>query len=91
MFMFCTTPYVIIIALILVLLIAVTISLSFIYYTKRKYDTINEYYKHHSKKGDTYKKAKKKLNKDLGDLGLVNRKFLKTIKKMIHFYNLLLY
>lgn len=69
MFMFFTTPYVIIIALILILLITLTISLTFIYYIKRKYDL----YERHPKI------AKKKLNKNIFDLISQNRNIFKTI------------
>lgn len=80
MFLFSTTPYLIIIALILVLLIALTISVCFIYYTKRKFDALITY-----KKGNTYKKAKKKLDKELHNLELNYRIIFKYIKKILLF------
>lgn len=79
-----TISYGTIIALFLVVFL--TVSLPCMYHTKRKYDSFNEYYRNHSKKEDTYKESKKKLKKELNDIGLENKKYKKLLKKTIQLY-----
>lgn len=55
MFMFCTTPFALVIFLPSII---IPISLCFIYYIKRKYDYKNKCLEY-LKKGDTYKNSKK--------------------------------
>ena len=81
MFMFCTTPFALVIFLPSII---IPISLCFIYYIKRKYDYKNKCLEY-LKKGDTYKNSKKKINKELRSLELINRNFFKMIKKYFYF------
>lgn len=65
--------------------VVIVIVLGFVYYTKRKFDSIDKFYEYHSKEVDTYKKLKKKMKNDIQDLGIEDKKVIKITKKLILF------
>lgn len=79
--------FLIIVALLLVLLISIMIFISFIYHTKRKFDSIEKYNKLVVHKLNSYKENQDQINKNMKDIGASSEKTVKIIFKIIDYIN----
>lgn len=68
--------------LICIIVVVIMIFISFLYYTKRKFDSINEYNKIVSDKLETYKENVNTFNQNLKDSGIKSKE-RKQIIQMI--------
>ncbi|MCM1232999.1 MAG: hypothetical protein NC489_22980 [Ruminococcus flavefaciens] len=71
---------------IIILLISIMIFISFIYYTKRKFDSINQYNKIVLNKLNSYKKNQKEYKKNIKNSGIKNeyvKNFILNVIKIL--------
>lgn len=71
----------------LILIILVMIFISFIYYTKRKFDAIEKYNELMVDKLNSYKENQDKINKNIEDIGISSKKIKNLILKIIGHIN----
>lgn len=73
-------------ALVGISFVALLLFIAFIYYTKRKYDSIDEYNRHVSNKSNSYKDNKKHYEKNLEDSGVKSHNTKKNILNFIKLF-----
>lgn len=71
----------------LILIILIMIFISFIYYTKRKFDAIEKYNELMVDKLNSYKENQDQINKNIEDIGASSKKIKNLILKIIGHIN----
>ena len=72
--------------LLCILMIVVILCSSFLYYTKRRFDSIDKYNKLVSDKLNTYKENQEQYNENLSDLGIKAENKINFLAKIIKIF-----
>lgn len=73
-------------ALIGVLFVTLLCFVAFMYYTKRKYDSIDRYYNLNTNKSNSYRDKKGEYEKNLEDLGVKSHNIKKLILNVVQLF-----